>query len=154
LYPISGFSWISLSTTTDPSRPALKAIILAGSGMCTGGRIKHHLVHNISRPESTLLFVGYQARGTLGRILLERPEKVRILGHTYPVRARVEKVNGFSAHADKNELLTWLEGFSKPPQKVFVVHGEKESAEALAAAAREKIDAEVTVPAYLEEFAV
>lgn len=130
------------------------SIILAGSGMCTGGRIKHHLAHNIDRPESTLLFVGYQARGTLGRILLERPKKVRILGRTYPVRARIEKINGFSAHADKNELLTWLGGFSKPPQKVFIVHGEEEAARSLAAAVREKINGEVNVPAYLEEFAI
>jgi metallo-beta-lactamase family protein len=80
------------------------AVIMAGSGMCTGGRIKHHLAHNISRPESTILFVGYQARETLGRQILEKATQVRLLGQPFPVRARVAKINGFSAHADRKAL--------------------------------------------------
>jgi len=124
---------------------------MAGSGMCTGGRVKHHLVSNIVRPESTILFVGYQARGTLGREILERPEKVRILGQTYPVRARIEKINGISAHADKDELLKWVSGFRKPPQKIFIVHGEKEVAADFASTLRNKVKSEVIVPKYLEE---
>ena len=127
------------------------SIIMAGSGMCTGGRVKHHLVSNIVRPESTILFVGYQARGTLGREILERPKNVRILGQTYPVRARIEKINGISAHADKDELLRWVSGFQKPPQKIFIVHGEKEVAADFASTLRNKVKSEVIVPKYLEE---
>ncbi len=127
------------------------SIIMAGSGMCTGGRVKHHLANNISRPDSTLLFVGYQARGTLGRELLERPRKIRILGEMRTVRARIEKINGFSAHADRDELLRWVSGFKKAPRKIFVVHGEQEAAAALATVLRERFQSEVTVPAYLEE---
>ncbi len=83
------------------------AVIIAGSGMCTGGRIKHHLIHNIGRRDSTILFVGYQARGTLGREIVERRKKVRILGGYFPVKARIAQINGFSAHADREELLDW-----------------------------------------------
>ncbi len=99
------------------------SIIIAGSGMCTGGRIKHHLVKNITRRESTILFVGYQAKGTLGRTILERPKRARILGQTYPVRARIEKINGLSAHADRDELLKWVSGFKKPPETKLVKKG-------------------------------
>ncbi|MBS3733301.1 MAG: MBL fold metallo-hydrolase [Phycisphaerae bacterium] len=103
-------------------------VVIAGSGMCTGGRIKHHLVHNIERPDSTVLFVGYQARGTLGRHILDGAEKVRILGRQWDVRAQIERIHGFSAHADRDELLEWLNGLSRPPRHAFVVHGEPESA--------------------------
>lgn len=127
------------------------SIIIAGSGMCTGGRVKHHLVNNISRLESSILFVGYQARGTLGRKILERPKRVRILGQKYPVRARIEKINGFSAHADRDELLRWVSGFKKAPKKIFVVHGEKEVAIGFASILKEKFDSKVIVPEYLQE---
>ncbi len=130
------------------------AIIMAGSGMCTGGRIKHHLVQNISRPESTILFVGYQARGTLGRVLLERPEEARILGKIFPVRARIEKINGFSAHADRDGIIGWLEKFARPPKKVFVVHGEEESSLALAGTIRTRFGWETAVPEYRETYSL
>jgi metallo-beta-lactamase family protein len=152
----SPFSFPSLVITrsADESKAINRhqgsAIIMAGSGMCTGGRIKHHLVHNIGRPESTLLFVGYQAKGTLGRILLERPDEVRILGNIHKVRARIERINGFSAHADRDELLGWLSAFKKPPRKIFIIHGEEESALALAGAVRERFGWETVVPDYLE----
>jgi len=81
------------------------SIIMAGSGMCTGGRIKHHLITNITRAESTILFVGYQAKGTLGREIIEGTKEVRILGKHYPVKARIEKINGFSAHATVKRML-------------------------------------------------
>ncbi|MCA9393631.1 MAG: MBL fold metallo-hydrolase [Candidatus Omnitrophica bacterium] len=129
-------------------------IIIAGSGMCTGGRIKHHLIENITRPESTILFVGYQAAGTLGRVILERPEKVRIHGQTYPVRAVIEKINGFSAHADRDELLAWLTHIKEKPRKVFIVHSEKEAAHDFAALVKEKYIPDVVVPQYLESFEV
>ncbi len=127
------------------------SIIIAGSGMCTGGRIKHHLVNNITRKKNTILFVGYQARGTLGRQILERPETARILGKVLPVRARIEKINGFSAHADRDELLRWVSGFKKAPGKIFVVHGEKESSTHFASVLGSKFDSEVIVPEYLQE---
>ncbi len=129
-------------------------IIIAGSGMCTGGRIKHHLAANIARPESTVLFVGYQAHGTLGRVILERPEEVRILGQTYPVRAAIEKINGFSAHADRDELMEWLTHIKEKPAKVFIVHSEKEVAHEFAALVKEKYIPDVTVPQYQESFEV
>ncbi|MBT8484630.1 MAG: MBL fold metallo-hydrolase, partial [Phycisphaerae bacterium] len=122
-------------------------IILAGSGMCTGGRVKHHLRHNIHRPESTILFSGYQARDTLGRRILEGEPEVRIHGRTYPVHARIERLDGISAHADRSGLLRWLRGFDRPPARVFLVHGEQAAAAALAEAAREHCGS-ITIPAY------
>jgi metallo-beta-lactamase family protein len=98
--------------------------------MCTGGRIKHHLVNNITRPECTILFVGYQAGGTLGRQILDsKPgQEVRILGQMYPVKAKVVRVHGFSGHADRKEMLEWVKNLKQPPRRIFLVHGEKESA--------------------------
>lgn len=107
-------------------------IIIAGSGMCTGGRIKHHLVHNIHDPKHTIMFIGYQAQGTLGRRLVEGEKDVRILGRNHRVKSEVVRIHGFSAHADRSELLDWLRNIQTPPRRVFVVHGEEESVEALA----------------------
>jgi len=126
-------------------------MIIAGSGMCTGGRIKHHLVANISKPESTVLFVGYQAVGTLGRHIVDGAREVRILGQRYPVRARVAQIHGFSAHADRDELLRWLSGLKKPPRHLFVVHGEAEAAFDFADFVREKTGWQVSVPGYRDE---
>jgi metallo-beta-lactamase family protein len=126
-------------------------IIIAGSGMCTGGRIKHHLKHNVTRPESTILFVGYQARGTLGRYLLEKADEVRIYGQKYPVKSRIEKINGFSAHADRNELFRWLSGFETEPERVFVTHGEPDASFAFADYIKDEKNWNVTVPEYLDE---
>lgn len=118
--------------------------------MCTGGRVKHHLVNNITRPESTIMFVGYQAIGTLGRGIVDGAKKVRILGRKYPVKARVVRIHGFSAHADREELYKWLTELKKPPRCLFVVHGESESARSFGDYVREKTGWEVTVPAYQE----
>jgi metallo-beta-lactamase family protein len=126
-------------------------MVIAGSGMCTGGRVKHHLVNNITRPESTIMFVGYQAVGTLGRQIVDGAEEVRILGQVYPVKARVVRINGFSAHADRDELFKWLAGLEKPPRKLFVVHGESESARSFGDYVREKTGWEVAVPNYEDE---
>jgi len=126
-------------------------IIIAGSGMCTGGRIKHHLVRNISRPGSTILFVGYQAKGTLGREIAGGAERVRILGAMHPVRAGVVQINGFSAHADKVELLRWLSGFKSSPRKLFVVHGEEEVPFKFARVVGEKYNWNVAVPQYKDK---
>ncbi len=127
-------------------------VIMAGSGMCTGGRIKQHLVRNISRPDSTILFVGFQAKETLGRQILEGNPAVRILGETWPVRARVEKILGFSAHADRRGLFRWLDALETPPRRLFLTHGEKEVPLALAEELRRDRGWQVTVPEYLQEF--
>jgi metallo-beta-lactamase family protein len=127
------------------------AMVIAGSGMCTGGRIKHHLTSNISRPECTVLFVGYQATGTLGRILIEGAEEVRILGNQYPVRAKIAQINGLSAHADRDELIRWLSSLKKPPRQVYAVHGEPETVQYFAGLIGEKIGWNVSVPEYQTE---
>jgi metallo-beta-lactamase family protein len=124
------------------------AMIIAGAGMCTGGRIKHHLIANISRPESTILFVGYQAAGTLGRQILDGVEKVRILGQQYPVRARIIQLHGLSAHADRDELLRWFSLLSVKPRHVFITHGESEAAEKFRDFLTEKTGFEASVPDY------
>ncbi len=105
-----------------------KIMIIAGAGMCNGGRIKHHLANNISRAECTVLFVGYQAVGTLGRQILDGAKNVRILGQQYAVLARIAQIQGFSAHADREELMRWLSGLQIIPRHIFITHGEVESA--------------------------
>jgi metallo-beta-lactamase family protein len=127
-------------------------IIMAGSGMITGGRIKHHLVREITRPESTLLFVGYQAVGTLGRQILDGVSPVRILGQSYPVRIRIENFEGLSAHAGMSDLHRWLNNFKSPPKHVFLTHGEEGSILSLENYLHSKGGWEVTAPAYLEEY--
>jgi metallo-beta-lactamase family protein len=126
-------------------------VIIAGSGMCTAGRIKHHLVNHIARPESTIMFVGYQAIGTLGRRIVDGDPEVRILGANYPVKARVVQIPGFSAHADRDELLRWLSTLPRPPRRLFVVHGEAESAQRFGQFVREKTGWDVLVPDFREE---
>ena len=126
-------------------------IIMAGSGMCTAGRIKHHLAKHVSRPESTIIFVGYQARGTLGRHLAEGSPMVRIHGQTHKVRARVTQIHGLSAHADQAGLLRWLGGLSSPPRCLYLTHGEEDSANTLAQEIRSRWGWTVDVPAYQDE---
>ena len=148
------FPGLTMTRTADSSKSINhihgSAIIIAGSGMCTGGRIKHHLVNNISRPETTLLFVGYQAQGTLGRVLLERPDEVRIFGQMHPVEARIEKLNGFSAHADRDELYRWLSSIKTPPRRVFITHGEAEAASSFQKFLHEKTGWNTHVAEYKE----
>ena len=126
------------------------AIIMAGSGMCTGGRIKHHFVNNISRKECTVLFVGYQAFGTLGRLILEGKKNVRLFGQNFPVKARIERIHGFSGHADQNELLRFIEKFKTPPKQTFIVHGEKDTAQVFKKFLKDKKGWDCTVPKYKE----
>jgi metallo-beta-lactamase family protein len=129
-------------------------MIIAGSGMCTGGRIKHHLVNNIARPESTILFVGYQAKGTLGRRILDGEPEVRILGQTYPVKANVVRAHGFSSHADRKEILDWLRNIKNRPRKIFLVHGEKGSALNFKTYLQEQTGWDVMVPDYQDEVVI
>ena len=127
-------------------------MVIAGSGMCTGGRVKHHLVNNITNPKNTIMFVGYQAMGTLGRRIVNGEPEVRILGREYPVKATIAKIGGFSAHADKTELLDWLKNLKKPPRKVFVVHGEENCAKNFADYVRKETGWDAEAPAYRDEF--
>jgi metallo-beta-lactamase family protein len=149
------FADLKITQSTDESKAINQikgtVVVIAGSGMCTGGRIKHHLVNNISRPESTIMFVGYQAIGTLGRRIVNGEKEVRILGSNRSVQARIAQVHGFSAHADRDELLTWLRTLKRPPRKLFVVHGEADSAQQFGRFVREKTGWEVVVPDYQDE---
>ncbi len=99
-------------------------VIISASGMCEAGRVRHHLKHNLWRSESTILFVGYQAIGTLGRNIVDGAKEVRLFGETITVNAHIEELTGVSGHADKNGLLNWINHFEQKPQKVFIVHGE------------------------------
>ena len=107
------------------------AVIISASGMCEGGRIRHHLRYNISRPECAIVFVGFQAAGTLGRRIVDGAKSVRLFRESYPVRAKVFTINGLSAHADQQALLGWLAHFKRPPRQTWVVHGEPLAAHAL-----------------------
>ncbi len=106
-------------------------IVIAGSGMATGGRVLHHLRHRLPDPRTTVLFVGYQAAGTRGRLLLDGARELRIFGEAVPVRATLMATDALSAHADQAEILRWLRGFARPPAKTWVVHGEPDAAAAL-----------------------
>ena len=125
--PIS-FPGLHLSITSDESKAInfddTPKVIISASGMCDAGRIKHHLKHNLWREECTILFVGYQSVGTLGRTILEGASEVKLFGETVDVRARIMAFQGLSGHADKNGLIEWLNGFQEKPRKVFIVHGE------------------------------
>lgn len=123
-------------------------IIMASAGMCNAGRIKHHLRMNISRPESTILLVGFQAHGTLGRRIADGEPEVRIHGRHYRVEAEVVQLFGMSGHADREGLLQWIGQFADPPKQVFLTHGEEAAALALEQAIRQKYGYDVSVPRY------
>jgi metallo-beta-lactamase family protein len=149
------FPGLKMIRTVDESK-AINHIhgtimIIAGSGMCTGGRIKHHLVVNISRPESTILFVGYQAAGTLGREIIDGAKEVRILGQQHLVRARIAQIHGLSAHADRDELFRWISGLKTAPKHVFIIHGEDKVAESFCGFLRQKTGWKISVPEYETE---
>ena len=122
------FDGLNLAVSSDESRAINfdmePKVIISASGMCDAGRIKHHLKHNLWRKECTVLFVGYQGAGTLGRALTEGANYVKLFGETIEVQAEIRKLSGISGHADKNGLLEWVNHFTPKPQKVFVVHGE------------------------------
>jgi metallo-beta-lactamase family protein len=107
------------------------AIIMAGSGMCTGGRVRHHLQHNLGRADSSIVFVGYAAIGTLARRIIDGEKQVNIFGENIPVRARIYTINGFSAHADQAELLAWQK--QTGAKRTFLVHGEEDTMRQFAA---------------------
>jgi metallo-beta-lactamase family protein len=122
------------------------ALIISASGMCDAGRIKYHLLHNLPRADSVVVFTGFQAAGTLGRRLVDGARSVRIFGEEVPVRARIATLGGLSAHADQAGLMTWLRGFGHPPSRTYVVHGEATAAHALADRIRTDLGWQVSVP--------
>ncbi len=144
---------LRFTEATEESRAINKtessAIIIAGNGMCTAGRIRHHLKHNLWKPETSLVIVGFQAQGSTGRKIVDGAKHVRILGEDVSVKAKVFTIGGFSAHADQKDLLEWASHFESKP-RVFLVHGEPMASEALAAKIREQLELEVYIPRWKE----
>ena len=128
------------------------AVIIAASGMVESGRILHHLAHGIGDHRNLVLFVGFQAEHTLGRRIQNKPEKARILGQEYDVRAEIETINGYSAHADSKELQAWVRRLGGPVRRAFVVHGEFPALEAMATMLRQEGVREVVIPKHGESF--
>jgi metallo-beta-lactamase family protein len=148
---------VHFTSSVDASRKLNRItsgiIVLAGSGMCDGGRIRHHLKHNLWRPECSVIFVGFQARGTLGRAIVDGAKEVYILGEKVAVRSRVFTIGGFSAHADQKELLEWLGLFRNKPE-VFIVHGEEAATLEFERLVKEKLGFTTHVPALGESYEI
>jgi len=148
------------SMTTSTSREESKRqnaavgvrVIVSASGMMTGGRVLHHAVRLVPDPEATIVFVGYQAAGTIGRRILNGEKEVKILGQWIPVRCRIEKIGGFSAHADWQEILRWLEGLKAAPRRTFLTHGEPDPAQAMAKHIHDRFGWVTEVPHYGQKF--
>ena len=144
------FPGLRTSITSDDSKAINfveeSKVIISASGMCDAGRIKHHLKHNLWNPANTILFVGYQAVGTLGRSLLEGASEVKLFGETVAVGAEIVQMPGISGHADVNGLLEWAGAFGKTPERFFVTHGEDSVTELFAARLHEELGAEAYAP--------
>jgi metallo-beta-lactamase family protein len=144
------FPGLQFTKTADESKALNErkdsVIIISASGMCEAGRIKHHLKHNLWREDSTILFVGYQAIGTLGRKLVEGAKKVKLFGEEITVKAKVESIDGFSGHADRDDLLAWVSKFNRKPKKIFIVHGEEEVMDTFADLIKSKLGIETLIP--------
>ncbi len=144
------FPGLNLSITSDESKAInfdmTPKVILSASGMCEAGRIRHHLKHNLWRPECTILFVGYQAIGTLGRTIIDGAKEVRLFGETIEIRADIRKLVGISGHADREGLLEWIGSFKNRPKLVFVVHGEDAVAEAFTHTLIDECDLDAYAP--------
>jgi metallo-beta-lactamase family protein len=153
--PLRTHSMLACSTRQDSKKingMEGARIIISASGMMNGGRILHHALRLLPDENATVVFVGYQAAGTTGRRISDGEKQVKILGQWVPVRCKLEKIGGFSAHADWKEIVRWLEGMPAPPKKVFVTHGEPEAAEAMANRIRERFGWAIEAPQYGEKF--
>lgn len=152
------FPGLQFTRTADESKALNEtyypSIIISASGMCDIGRIKHHLKHNLWNPSSTILFVGYQAPGTLGRTIVDGADKVKIFGEEISVNARVEYIEGYSGHADQEWLLNFVYSFIKKPRHIFLVHGEEESEEVLKGLIERNTQIPVTIPSFGEKYEV
>ncbi len=152
------FSGLKFTRTAEESK-ALNAseessIIISASGMCEVGRIKHHLKHHLWEPNSTILFVGYQAPGTLGRKLVDGEKKVKIFGEEIAVNARVEYIEGYSGHADQEWLMNFVYSFTNPPKHIFLVHGEPEGQVVLKQKLEENTEIPITIPDFGETYEI
>ena len=152
------FNGLKFTRTADESK-ALNAseessIIISASGMCEVGRIKHHLKHHLWEPNSTILFVGYQAPGTLGRKLVDGEKKVKIFGEEIAVNARIEYIEGYSGHADQEWLMNFVYSFTTPPKHIFLVHGEPEGQIVLKQKLEENTNIPITIPDYGETYEI
>jgi metallo-beta-lactamase family protein len=127
-------------------------IVIASSGMATGGRVLHHLARRLPASQNTVLFVGYQAEGTRGRALVDGAREIKIHGGIVPVRAQIRMLDQFSAHADYSEMLRWLRNFKRPPRAVFIIHGEPEPRRSLALKVQKELGWNAVLPDYLQEF--
>lgn len=145
-----GFPGLKLSITSEDSKninfDMTPKVIISAAGMCDAGRIRHHLKHNLWRPECSIVFAGYQAEGTLGRLLQDGAQTVKIFGEEIDVRAHIENIEGISGHADRDGLLTWISSFGKRPDYVFVVHGDEESCTAFADMLNTQLKLEARAP--------
>ncbi len=150
------FPGLQFTQTADESRALndtyYPSIIISASGMCDIGRIKHHLKHNLWNPSSTILFVGYQAPGTLGRTIVDGADKVKIFGEEIGINARIEYIEGYSGHADQEWLLNFVYSFIKKPKHIFLVHGEEESQEVLKGLLEKNVEIPVTIPSFGETY--
>jgi metallo-beta-lactamase family protein len=156
-HPLRTHAMMTCSSREDSKR--LNAVegarvIVSASGMMTGGRVLHHALRMVGDPDATLVFVGYQAAGTLGRRISSGEKEVKILGQWVPVRCQMERVGGFSAHADWQEIIRWLEGMPAAPRHTFVTHGEPDAAGAMAGHIRDRFGWNVSVPGYGDSFEI
>ncbi|KKP55518.1 MAG: RNA-metabolising metallo-beta-lactamase, partial [candidate division WS6 bacterium GW2011_GWB1_33_6] len=129
-------------------------VIIAGSGMCTGGRIVHHIKNNIEKPTTHMVFVGYQVEGTLGRKIVDGIKDIRVMGEPLVVNAKIHTLGGFSAHGDQRDLRYWLRSFGHSPKKIFIVHGDEEISIGFASNIKAELNIEVDVPKLNEEFEI
>jgi len=154
-HPLRTHSLVTVSSRADSKRlndVHGARVIISASGMMTGGRVLHHSLRLIPDPDATIVFVGYQAAGTLGRRVLDGEREVKILGQRVPVRCRIARIGGFSAHADWKEILHWLKGIPAAPRRTFLTHGEPPAANAMAVHIKETYGWAVEVPVYGQRF--
>lgn len=150
------FPTLKTTVTSDESKlinfDKQPKVIISASGMCDAGRIRHHLKHNLWRKDSTIVFVGYQAEGSLGRRLLDGVDKVKLFGETIEVNARIIKLDGISGHADQAGIIRWLKGFENRPEKIFLVHGEPDVMPVFEEKIRQELGWDVYAPYYTDVF--
>ena len=152
IFRFKGLEFVETGRESKRLANVRKAVIMAGSGMCTGGRVKHHLINFLPDPKNHVVFVGFQVKGTLGRRIVDGAKKVRIYGRIVPVRAQIHTLGGFSAHADQGDLMYWLRNFGHSPREVFIVHGDNDNRLALDIRIRNELQLSTNLPKLFEEY--